>query len=89
MASWGHVVDEEEGKQVSWRRLELLGLAAFGITMTCLYAGQSLERYASQFGPAAAQLVDTKPKFNAIDYAETGATKNAVVIIGPCGVGGP
>jgi hypothetical protein len=29
-------------------------------------------------------VAQAKPKFNAIDYADTGSTKSATVIIGPC-----
>ena len=47
---------------------------------------ETAERFASQYGPAVEPPVaqQTQPRFNAIDYAETGSTKSATVIIGPC-----
>jgi hypothetical protein len=77
-------VDEDEGRGGGWRRLEMVSLAAFGLAMVCLFIGESAEQFASQYGPSTAPVALSKPKFNAIDYAETGSTKSATVIIGPC-----
>jgi hypothetical protein len=81
----GSAVDEDEGKGGARKRLEMVSLTAFGVAMACLFIGETAERFASQYGPAAEpQVAQVKPKFNAIDYADTGSTKSAIVIIGPC-----
>ncbi len=77
-------MEDDEDKRFSWRRLEFVSLVAFGVTMSCFLIGQSAEQFASQVAPAPTQMAQSKPRFNAIDYAETGAVKNATVIIGPC-----
>ena len=77
-------MDDDKVARVSWRRLELVSVVAFGLTMACLFIGQSAEQFASQVTPAETKIAQAKPKFNVIDYAETGAIKNATVIIGPC-----
>jgi hypothetical protein len=77
-------VEDDEVKRVSWRRLEAVSVVAFGLTMSCVFVGQFAEEFASQVAPSPTQMAQSKPKFNVIDYAETGAIKNATVIIGPC-----
>jgi hypothetical protein len=76
-------VDEQDYPSFSWRRLEFAAVVAAAATVGCLFIGQTAEKFAENTGVAAAQ-VDDKPKFNAIDYATTGATKSGQVIIGPC-----
>ncbi len=75
---------QEQEKKSSFRRLELVGASALALTLGCLFIGQTAERYAAQVKPTTTQTAQSKPVFNAIDYATTGAVKNATVIIGPC-----
>jgi hypothetical protein len=77
-------VKEEDVNRPTWRRLELVSVSAFAVTLGCLFLGQAAQRYAMQLQTPAPQVAKTKPVFNAIDYATTGAIKNATVIIGPC-----
>ena len=76
-------MDDDEGKGGAFRRLEMVSLAAFA-------AGDGVPVHRRdgralcvpiRSEPPVAQA---KPRFNAIDYAETGSTKSATVIIGPC-----
>jgi hypothetical protein len=77
-------VEEEGVKRLAWRRLELVIVSAFAVTLGCLFIGQTAQRYAMQLQARATQVAKTKPIFNAIDYATTGALKSGTVIIGPC-----
>jgi hypothetical protein len=77
-------VEEEDVKRAVWRRLELVSVSAFAVTLGSLLLGQAVQRYAMQLQAPAPQVAKTKPVFNVIDYATTGAIKNATVIIGPC-----
>jgi hypothetical protein len=77
-------MDQEQEGRSSLRRLEVVGATAFAVTLGCLLIGQTAARYSAQVQPAPPQTAQSKPVFNAIDYATTGAVKNATVIIGPC-----
>ena len=81
-------MDDEADKRGTRRRLEWVSVAAFGLTMGCLFIGQTAEQFASQVEPSPTAVAAAKPRFNAIDYAQTGAVNGATVIIGPCGSGG-
>ena len=80
----GRNVDDDETRGVSWQRLEFAGVTAFALTMSCLFIGQAAEHFAAQVQASPTQMAAARPRFNAIDYATTGAVKNATVIIGPC-----
>jgi len=78
------VNDEEDIRRVSWRRLEFAGVTAFSVALSCLLIGQAAEQYAAEVAPPPVVAVKAAPKFNAIDYATTGAVKSGLVVIGPC-----
>ena len=77
-------MDEELETSARRWRLEWVGAAALGITLTCLFVGQAVERYADQAAPPAIETAKDKPHFNSIDYAATASIKSGVVVIGPC-----
>ncbi|HXT06629.1 MAG TPA: hypothetical protein VN715_06815 [Roseiarcus sp.] len=78
-------MDEEDIGRISWRRLEFAGVTAFAVAVSCLFIGQAAEQYAAQVAPLPVIAAKVSPKFNAIDYATTGAVKSGLVVIGPCG----
>ena len=78
------MVDEEDIRRISWRRLEFAGVTAFAVALSCLFIGQAAQDYAAKVSPPPTQTAKARPRFNAIDYATTGSVKSGVVVIGPC-----
>lgn len=80
----------------SHKNVSFAAISAGFLTLFCIIIGQGAERLAGSVTPANSSLMagaDTKssnsstiakPKFNAIDYATTGAIKGQTVIISPC-----
>lgn len=66
------------------RKLEFASVAAIAVTLLFVIIGQSAEQLAGSGSLAPALGDKVKPQFNAIDYASTGSTAKAPVIIGPC-----
>ena len=77
-------MDDQDNPRVSWRRLEFAGVAAIAVTVACTLIGQTAEHYAASLQPPPSEAVASRPAFNAIDYATTGALKSGLVVIGPC-----
>jgi hypothetical protein len=77
-------MDEESDTSGRRRRLEFAGAVALGISLACLFIGQTVEQYADQINATNIETAKTTPHFNAIDYATTAAVKGGTVIIGPC-----
>lgn len=77
-------MDEEDIPRMSWRRLEFAGVTAFAVALGCLLIGQVAEQYAAKLAPPPVVAAKVPAKFNAIDYATTGAVKGGIVVIGPC-----
>ena len=77
-------MDEQEDRRQNWRKVEFASISAVAVTLLFVVIGQSAEQL------AASSVVETTPggkvkaQFNAIDYASTGATGKAPVVIGPC-----
>jgi len=77
-------VNDSEIKSNPWARLETIAVAALVVTVLCVFIGETAQQYAAQNAPAATETAQARPRFNAIDYAQTGAIKTGTVIIGPC-----
>ena len=67
-----------------WRKLEFASISAVAVTLLFIVIGQSAEQLAAGVAVDSAPGGKVKTQFNAIDYASTGATGNAPVVIGPC-----
>ncbi len=77
-------MEPEHTKPVSFRRLELIGVAAAGVSLLCVFVGQGAQQYAAQSVQAEIASAKLQPRFNAIDYGTTASLKGGTVVIGPC-----
>ncbi len=59
-------------------------MTAIAVTVLFVIIGQTAEQVASTTVMGIAQSPKPTPKFNAIDYAATGSTGAAKIVIGPC-----
>lgn len=75
------------------RRFRNIGFAATwaaAITLICVIVGQTAQKYALDSSTNAPIVASTeaaktsRPQFNVIDYATTGAIKGQTIVIGPC-----
>ncbi len=64
--------------------MEFAAVTAIAVTLLCIVIGQTADQLASTAVIGVAQTPKTSPAFNAIDYAATGSTGAAKVVIGPC-----
>jgi len=77
-------MDEELETRARRRRLEFAGAVALGISLACLFIGQSVEHFADRITTPNVETAKAPPHFNAIDYAATAAIRGGAVVIGPC-----
>jgi hypothetical protein len=80
------------------QRFPNIGFAAgwaAAITVVCVIVGQGAEQFAGAVAPTNAPATASNDdaartqRFNAIDYAVTGAIKGQTVVIGPCTAANP
>ena len=77
-------MDEERDGRPFWRKIEFAAVTAIAVTLGCVVVGQTAEQLAAVAVVETAQAPQPTPKFNAIDYAQTGSTGASRIVIGPC-----
>jgi hypothetical protein len=77
-------LDEQEDRRRMWRKVEFASVSAVVVTLVFVFIGQSAEQLATTASLEHAQADKVKPQFDAADYASTGSTSKAPVVIGPC-----
>ena len=71
-----------------WRKIEFASVTAIAVTLLFVVVGQTVEQVAVnsvvEVAEAPKGASKSTPKFNVIDYAETGSTGGTKIVIGPC-----
>jgi len=88
-------MDHETEAPPRFRNIGFAATWAGAITLICIIVGQTAQQYAGDATKNASSVASTeaekpsRPLFNAIDYATTGAIRGQTVVIGPCAIDKP
>jgi hypothetical protein len=77
--------DDEQPRRSA--TLNFAMISAIGMTLICVAIGQGAAQFAELTSTTPAMTADAgakSSKFNAIDYAATGAVKGQKIVINPC-----